>query len=280
MASLPTVPALRSITQPGTALHHRLRRPLGHRLLCSRAAGGKDFYSILGVSRRASAQEIKKAYFMQAKKSHPDLNPGHEARFREVAEAYEVLKDPTSRATYDASAFRTTAGGGQQQSYQQQHQQHQQSYQQHHQQRQRPSTHPNDPNETFRRVWSELGMADIDAYVAQMQREMRQAVGAGVKGDYGPGWRFAREHRSLIIGTLIPVTLLVRSPALTAASLRLIGPVFALSRVLPLRFQWYVFSRLWIGACRYLGRNIEAALGKIEEKKAGGRGASGRKGDD
>ena len=63
----------------------------------------KDYYQTLGVARDASADDIKHAYRRLARKHHPDLNkePGAEARFKEIGEAYEVLKDPEKRAAYD-----------------------------------------------------------------------------------------------------------------------------------------------------------------------------------
>lgn len=64
----------------------------------------KDYYSILGVSQDASQDEIKKAFRRLARESHPDANPDDptaEARFREVAEAYEVLSDPDRRRRFD-----------------------------------------------------------------------------------------------------------------------------------------------------------------------------------
>ncbi len=63
----------------------------------------KDYYSILGVSREASEDEIKRSYRKLARKYHPDVSkePHAEERFKEVQEAYEVLKDPKKRGAYD-----------------------------------------------------------------------------------------------------------------------------------------------------------------------------------
>src|SRR5262245_28786045 len=76
-----------------------------------------DLYAVLGVPRGASAEEIKKAYRRLARQYHPDANPGDveaEARFKEIAVAYEVLSDPEKRQRYDAygpEGLRGMAGG-------------------------------------------------------------------------------------------------------------------------------------------------------------------------
>ena len=73
-----------------------------------------DYYKILGVSRDASDEEIKKVYRKLARKFHPDLNPGNkeaEARFKELSAAYDVLSDPDKRRNYDQ--FGDPAGPGQ-----------------------------------------------------------------------------------------------------------------------------------------------------------------------
>ena len=64
----------------------------------------KDYYEILGVTKDSSAEKIKKAYRKQARKHHPDVNPGDadaEDRFKEIAEAYHVLGDKERRAAYE-----------------------------------------------------------------------------------------------------------------------------------------------------------------------------------
>ena len=63
----------------------------------------KDYYAIMGVAREATQDEIKRAYRKLARKFHPDVSkdPDAEIRFKEIGEAYEVLKDPEKRAAYD-----------------------------------------------------------------------------------------------------------------------------------------------------------------------------------
>jgi len=75
----------------------------------------EDYYEILGVSKSASATEIKKAYRKQALKYHPDKNPGDakaEELFKKSAEAYEVLSNLDKRAKYDQFGHAAFEGGG------------------------------------------------------------------------------------------------------------------------------------------------------------------------
>jgi len=75
----------------------------------------RDYYEILGVSRDATEEEIKKAYRKAALKYHPDRNPGDkeaEEKFKEAAEAYEVLRDPEKRRLYDQFGHEGLKGTG------------------------------------------------------------------------------------------------------------------------------------------------------------------------
>ncbi len=75
----------------------------------------RDYYEVLGVAKNASEDEIKKAYRKIAIKYHPDRNPGDkeaEEKFKEAAEAYDVLHDPQKRQQYDQFGFNGPRGGG------------------------------------------------------------------------------------------------------------------------------------------------------------------------
>ncbi len=80
-------------------------------------ASRPDYYKTLGVDKKASAEEIKKAYRKLARKYHPDRNPGDkeaEERFKEISQAHDILGDPEKRKQYDTGAgpFATGAGPG------------------------------------------------------------------------------------------------------------------------------------------------------------------------
>jgi molecular chaperone DnaJ len=75
----------------------------------------RDLYEVLGISRNASQEEIKKAYRRLAIQYHPDKNPGDktsEEKFKEIAEAYAILSDPNKKARYDRFGHTSTSGAG------------------------------------------------------------------------------------------------------------------------------------------------------------------------
>src|SRR5580765_1174270 len=75
----------------------------------------RDYYEVLGVNKSASSDEIKKAYRKVAMQHHPDRNPGDKAseeKFKEAAEAYEVLSDGDKRSQYDRFGHAGLSGNG------------------------------------------------------------------------------------------------------------------------------------------------------------------------
>ena len=75
----------------------------------------QDYYEILAVAKNASADDLKKAYRKLAMQYHPDRNPGDkaaEAKFKEVSEAYDILKDDQKRAAYDRFGHAAFENGG------------------------------------------------------------------------------------------------------------------------------------------------------------------------
>ena len=74
-----------------------------------------DYYKTLGVDKKATPEEIKKAYRKLARQYHPDRNPGDkqsEARFKEISQAHDVLGDPEKRSQYDSGTGPFTTGAG------------------------------------------------------------------------------------------------------------------------------------------------------------------------
>ena len=108
--------ALKSVRQKG-AEPRRKERGAAERNACC-MADKRDYYEVLGVSKNATDDELKKAYRKLAKKYHPDMNPGDDAaaeKFKEASEAYTVLSDPQKRQQYDQfghAAFEQGGPGG------------------------------------------------------------------------------------------------------------------------------------------------------------------------
>src|SRR5665213_1693393 len=70
----------------------------------------RDYYDVLGISKSASSEEIKRAYRKKAMEHHPDKHGGDDSKFKELGEAYETLKDPQKKAGYDQFGHAGTQG--------------------------------------------------------------------------------------------------------------------------------------------------------------------------
>ena len=179
------------------------------------AASAKDPWTVLGVGRSASEQEIKRRYFELAKKYHPDLNPNDASaslRFREISDAYRILKDPVKRRAYESS------------SSEREYQQWQQGYaNRHHGGGQHRSTQQqeDDPFEMFRQVYNDFGVDEYREYARVMQKDLEVSLSAAWRGDYSPAWDFVGRYRSVIVGVLLPLALVLRFPGLIVGALRM-----------------------------------------------------------
>jgi hypothetical protein len=164
-----------------------------------------NLYDVLGVSSTATSHELKVAYFREAKKNHPDLNPNDKnatAKFQKLSAAYEILSDPKKRAAYDASGSADSAYSNQ--TYD--------SASEHH------------ATDTFNQVWSDLDIISevVDSYVQDMKEEIDYVWQSMKSGDYEPFWNLSKANSTLIFGIITPIVLVVRFPAAIAFVLRMI----------------------------------------------------------
>lgn len=177
-------------------------------------------YDLLGVPRHATEKEIKIAYFREAKKCHPDLNPNDpeaKEKFQAVAAAYELLSDAKRRAQYDATGFTgqqqytnngSTEGGsqhyyGQRSDYGGYGQQH--------------------AEDVFRNVQGDLDV--IKEAMVLLREEWRDEfnlfLDALHRRDWNQVWEMAKEHRLLISVVVIPTVLFLRYPPAVFAVMRM-----------------------------------------------------------
>jgi hypothetical protein len=166
----------------------------------------KSPYDILGVSISSSDKEIKLAYFRQAKKYHPDLNPNDpsaKAKFQEISAAYELLSDPTKRRMYDATGYSSDT---------------------HHQSAQSQAQYQHHAEEMFRTVQEDIEIVKDAArlYWEEMKDEMNYAVDCTMRRDWSGLWEVTKAHAPLVAGIVVPTALLLRYPPAVLAVLRLL----------------------------------------------------------
>jgi hypothetical protein len=206
-----------------------------------------DYYKILGVRKDATPQEIKKAYFQEAKKHHPDLNPNDpkaKERFQRLAVAYEVLSDSIQRRKYDSGP----------RSYDRQHQD---AYQD-------PQYNDMHSRDTFESVWEDLEIVKEawNDLTQEAKEELEYAIRAADQGDYQPLWNVAIANKFLIMSIVLPIVAILRFPALVLGAFRFISPFISV----------VVYSLLRNGqgpiVARYLWKKlIELAKNRRNRKK-------------
>jgi DnaJ domain len=186
-------------------------------------------YGLLGVSTNASEKEIKLAYFKAAKASHPDLNPGDksaEEKFKRVAAAYELLRDPARRRMYDMGGTGSWGSSRQQQQQRQQrqgpHSQRQsqseaeQNWWSEHQQgqgQQKAYYHAADLFQSVLKDYTVIQEA-LSNYVTDVTEEFTYAYDCATRGDWKEAMEVARANSGLLWGVILPSILILRHPLL------------------------------------------------------------------
>jgi DnaJ domain len=181
-------------------------------------------YEVLGVSRSATDKEIKLAYYKEAKKCHPDLNPNDPKaaeRFKRLAAAYEILSDPSKKRMYDTTGYsqgyQAGAGAGagaRQQTYQHGGKQYQYVYED-------PAQHAQD---VFRSVSEDMNvvMEAVRSYSDDLKEEFLYAVQCAQEGAWSEVWRVTKVNKGIVFGVILPLLVLFRYPPLIPWALRLV----------------------------------------------------------
>eukprot|EP01041_Mallomonas_annulata_P000768 gene768-1465_t len=206
-------------------------------------------YEILGIPKTADLKQIKIAYFREAKKHHPDLNPGDakaKDRFQKVAYAYEILSDPVRKAKFDSTG-RTEEKSSYYDAKYRYNYQHQKPQQ--------------DPEEMFRNVWNDLEVV-LDAWKSLMEdtiKDLSTALTAVDKGDWKPAMDVIQRNKGIIFGVVIPTVLFLRFPVLVIPALRMIYGIVPIALTVLIRTGQMELVARW------LWRAIVEAARKIIE---------------
>jgi hypothetical protein len=165
-------------------------------------------YDILGVSKSATAKEIKMAFYREAKKYHPDLHPNDpqtKAKFQEIAAAYELLSDDSKRRMYDSTGFTGESGAGN-------YETHNSAWQEKH------------AEDIFNSVQADFDVIReaLQSYGEEVRDEINYTVDSLQRGDWKEVLEIAKNHKILLGAVVLPTFLLLRYPPLVFAAVRLI----------------------------------------------------------
>jgi hypothetical protein len=196
-------------------------------------------YEILGVSRSASAKEIKLAYFKEAKKYHPDVNPNDptaKAKFQEISEAYEILSDEKRRRMYDATGYSGSSSSAH-------------------------SSSTQHAEEIFNSVQQDLDVIReaLQSYGEEMKDEMVYAMECVKRSDWEGLLEVAKAHKVLIFGVVVPTFVFLRYPPL----------VFTAMRILYMGAQAVIAGLVYTGNLHYAANRLWRAIVdlSVEQKK-------------
>lgn len=144
-----------------------------------------DPYEIIGVSRTATPAEVKKAYFREAKKCHPDLNPGDpqaKARFQRLTAAYEAIQNPGKSTDYYETSYGDSQG----------HQ----------------------AEEVFDSLWEDVAVVKeaVVMYGKDLQEEIEMIIDAAKEREWNKVWEAAKQHKGIILGVFVPLLVVFRFP--------------------------------------------------------------------
>jgi hypothetical protein len=172
------------------------------RLSRSYSSNPRNHYETLGLSNSScSSEEIKRAYFETAKRTHPDLHPNDpkaKAKFQQVNHAYQVLKDPHRKATYDMSG-RDEPSSGVGENY--------------------DDWGSNVDAKAWQEVWQEYG---FENYISELQDHAnRAAQDIRERNDWTQAQEFAEKNKLLLLGVFVPLALFLRYPPLVLGGLRI-----------------------------------------------------------
>lgn len=168
-----------------------------------------DPYELLNVPRTATTKEIKLAYFREAKRWHPDLNPNDpnaKDKFQRVAAAYELLSDEQRRRVYDATgrSQEATYGGGAGDYGQRSSSQH--------------------AEDVFNSVKEDMDVIKeaFVMYTEEVKDELQYAVDCAKNQDWNGLWGVAKDHKLLILGVVVPTVVFLRYPPAVFVVLRVL----------------------------------------------------------
>lgn len=171
--------------------------------------GASDPYELLNVPRTATAKEIKLAYFREAKKCHPDLNPNDpkaKERFQRVSAAYELLSDEKRRNIYDSTgrSQEATYGGGSGDYGQTSSAQH--------------------AEDIFNSVKEDMDVVKeaFALYTEEVKDELQYAVDCAKNQDWNGLYEVAKDHKFLIMGVVVPTVVFLRYPPAVFVVLRVL----------------------------------------------------------